>query len=235
MSRFRSMTNHSGGIRSATKAPQSHSVGTLGAQAQLPASSWAGAAESVVRESDSAAAQQRGGMAPSVGASLHPPSSLGEEDEVDRALGELRVPRQPEPVLDPRGLVPLASSMLNPELGDLLLRLAAEHDRVARLAAKQDFIVGEILHRRRDREVEVRRGPTAQTIKMDDVVWADPIYRALNGALLLQQRVLNELKADLSALDRHHAAVSRFIELRRQEQERDLLSINLSSRRLRNP
>jgi hypothetical protein len=128
--------------------------------------------------------------------------------------------------------VPIAYSFTNPELGELLVRLSAEHDRVARLGAKQAFIVEEVRHRRRDREVEVRRAQGAcSTSRLDDIVWYDPVYHALNAATLLQQRVLNELEADLVALDRHYAAISRLIEIRRQEQERDLIDANVANRR----
>ena len=180
------------------------------------ASSQDGAGESAVRATDSPAVQQWDHMT--------------DDDDVDRALTSLGLGRQQAPDWNPRACVRDAALMSNFELADLLVRLSAEHDRVARLCAKQEFVIKKLRHERRDREVQVRRDSSTATMKVDDLVWSDAIYRKYFDVLTLQERVLDELKADLGALDRHHAAVSRLIEIRRQEQTRDLIDVNVSNR-----
>lgn len=194
------------------------------------ASPWAGAVGPAVRATGSTAARQ---IAVDEAAKVveAPPGSLTAKDDVDRALEELGVPRPADPDWDPRAAMPLVTSMSNVEIADMLVRLSAERERVGRLLAKQDFIVGELMHKRRDREVEVRFSVPPGPARNDDIVWRDPVYRKLNEVLLLQQRVKNELAADAEALDRHFATVSRVVEVRRQEQQQELISNGISSRK----
>lgn len=153
------------------------------------------------------------------------------DDDIDRLLGTMGLARRDTPVADPRAEVLEATSMTNIELGDLFLRVSAESERVARLRAKQKYVVGKIRNEVRDRETVVRRSATSGGAKLDDLVWSDAIYRALRGALLLHERVLDELEADLAALERHHASISRLVEIRRQEQQRDLIDVNIPNRK----
>lgn len=203
---------------SATQAAHAvhHEAAPADAMAGEPAAPRARAGESGVRASDSPVVQHWDLLA---------------DDDVDRALQALGVGRLPIQPTNPRLQVAGAASMANAQLGDLLVRLSAENDRVLGLHAKQKHVLGQARHARRDREVEVRRSTVNAAGKLDDAVWGDDIYRKYCDVVLLQERVLDELQATLNALERDHAAVSRLIEVRRQEQERDLIDINLPHRR----